>query len=323
MTIRISELRRNIEEELPTTQFVGGFPKEQVSVVASAPGTGKTWFVIKTAMDLSVGGFVFFNNVQAEKPAKCVVMCGEGGFRMLTERRTMITTPCNPDNIAIYTLTDLAEAEVEISLDTKEGCDNLRKIITGEKADICFIDSFIAFRDEDESKQGDTSRALKRLITIARKTNCAIVLTHHTRKRKRGDIGEPTQDDIIGSSAIIRLCATAWTMNVQQDNPYTSLACVKTWYRHPETLYWRLQENYDGTLRFERSLSETLDQQKTKVQKYLALASAGDCYSIEMLQTLTFCSQKAIEDAMNEIAESGYGKLGYNSVGDRTITITK
>lgn len=321
MAARISDLRRNIEEKLPATEFVGCFPKEQVSVIASAPGTGKTWFVLKCAMDLSGNDNMFMHLATIQKPAKSVIMCGEGGFRMLTERRQAITTKYDAKKIAVYTLSDLAEAEVEISLDTKEGCDNLAKIIKGEEADICFIDSFIAFRDEDESKQGDTSRTLKRLLSIARKTNSAIVLTHHTRKRKRGDDGKPTQDDIIGSSAIIRLCATAWTMHQDETSPYTSLACVKTWYRRPETLYWRLQSNPDGTVRFERATSENITEQRNKVSKFLTMASKGDVYTIEQIMATTYCSEIAVRMSMEEFAKTPYGELDHDEVGNLTIRI--
>lgn len=323
MTARISELRRSITEDLPATEFVGGFPKEQISVLASAPGTGKTWFVLKSALDLSMGGDVFCGFAKNQAPAKSVIMCGEGGFRMLTERRALINKKYDASKIAVYTLSDLAEAGVEISLDTKDGSDNLAKIIKGEKADICYIDSLIAFRDEDESKQGDTSRVLKKLITIARKCNCAIVATHHTRKRKRNDNGATTQDDIIGSSAITRLAASAWTMTRDDDSAYTTLRCVKTWFLQPETIYWRLATKSDGTVRFERATGENVTTQKERALKQLVAAKKGDVISIGEIIEHSYVEYPGAQAAMEQFAKSGYGELGRDAEGNFVITITK
>lgn len=307
MTRRISDLRRKVTEELPATQFVGAFPREQLSVIASAPGTGKTWFVIKTAMDLSAGKPMFCGMAKAQAPAKSVIMCGEGGFRMLTERFRKIRTESNPDNIAVYTLTDLAEANVEISLDTKDGADNMMKIIAGEKADIVYIDSLIAFRDENENEQQSTSRVLKKLITIARKCNCAIVATHHTRKRKRGDDGELTQHDIIGSSAITRLCATAWTMEDSKDSTYRKIACVKTWYKQPEVVYWRITNKDDGSIVFERATGENYNVMKERALKYLI--EAQGTITIERLMEEAYVDNNAAKGAMDQFAQGPHGEL--------------
>lgn len=308
MTAKISDLRHSINEELPMTQFVGGFPKEQLSIIASAPGTGKTWFVLKHALDLSIGGDCFCGFAQDQKPAKAVIMCGEGGFRMLTERRALINQDYNPDNIAIYTLTDLAEAGIETSLDKKDGIDLLAKIIKGEGADICYIDSLIAFRDENENEQQSTSRILKNLITIARKCNCAIIATHHTRKRKRGDNGAATQDDIIGSSAITRLCAMAWTMTHEEDQSFTSLRCVKSWYAQQETIYWRLIQRKDGTIRFDRATGENISVQRERALKFLVNQPAGT-YTIDTIMDKCYVDAQAAEAAIRQMCEGPYGEL--------------
>ena len=307
MAKRISELRRAITEELPATQFVGAFPREQMSVIASAPGTGKTWFVVKSAMDLSAGEPMFCGMTPKQEPAKCVIMCGEGGFRMLTERFKKIASPSNPENISVYTLTDLAEAGVEISLDTKDGADNMMKIVAGEKADILYIDSLIAFRDENENEQQSTSRVLKKLITIARKCNCAVVATHHTRKRKRGDNGELTQDDIIGSSAITRLCATAWTMGDDKESNYRTLQCVKTWFQQPETLYWRITNDREGRVHFMRATGESFSIQRERALKYLV--NSNGIVTIEQVMEQAYVENQAAKAAMDQFAESGYGEI--------------
>ena len=244
MAARISDLKRSLTEELPSTQFVGGFPKKHVSVLASAPGVGKTWFVLKTCIDLTLGGNVFFGLANHQPETKSLIMCGEGGIEMLVERAKALNYHYYPEKIAIYTQADLAGEKVNICLDDKEGAENLAKIIKGEEAQIVFIDTLIAFRSDDENASKETSRLLNRLLGIARKLDCAIVITHHTRKKKRRDTNETTQDDIIGSSAITRLCATAWLLTKEAGDTRL-LRCVKTWWKAPSPITWRIQ-SVDG-----------------------------------------------------------------------------
>ena len=241
---------------------------------------------------------------------------------MLTERRRAITTPYDDNNMVVYTLTDLAEAGVEISIDHKEGADNLTKILMGEKADICYLDSLIAFRDENENEQQSTSRVIKRLITIARKCNCAIVATHHTRKRKRGDNGALVQDDIIGSSAITRLCATAWTMAHEESQAFTSLRCVKTWFQQPETIYWRIVNRPDGTVRFDRATGDNMTVQKDRALKYFTTCcNSGDQITIDQTMEQCFVDAVAAQAAMEQFAQGGYGQVVHPDPGEYTLII--
>ena len=51
------------------------FPRGGLSVVIAAPGTGKTWFVLRIACDLSVGGPIFEGFAEETKPLKSLNIC--------------------------------------------------------------------------------------------------------------------------------------------------------------------------------------------------------------------------------------------------------
>ena len=323
MASRISELRHSIAEDLPPTQFAGVFPKGHVTILASAPGTGKTWFVIKTAMDYSIGGNIFMGLASNEPKRKSVIMCGESGLNILTERRAKIATHYDPDYISIYTLQDLADAEVEICLDSHDGPDNLKKIIQGEEAQICFIDSLIAFRSEDENVQQTTSRVFQRLITIAKRTNCAIVITHHTRKRKRGDKGDPTQDDIIGSSAIIRLASTAFTLSVDEESGLTKLSCVKSWWAKPEPIMYRLENRQDGTVRFFRPMLQSTEEQEKAIIQYLMGYDKGDFVRKSVIEDAINVTSEAVDGVFATWEHFNWAMTGRDEEGYYGVTITQ
>lgn len=313
--MKLSDLKHSIDEETPCTQFIGGFPKEHISVIASAPGTGKTWFVLKNAMDVSTGNVPFCGIGQPHAPAKALIMSGEGGLNMLIERARLLKNARNKDLISIYTIQDMAQQEIEISLDSHNGTDNLRKIIIGERAEIVYIDSLIAFIDNDENAQKDTARMLKKLLMLAQKTHTAIVITHHTRKKKRGDNGKVTQDDIIGSSAITRLCAMAWTMTREDDQEYTKLTCVKTWFEQPQSIYWKLQKHADGQISIKRAITGTLTEQISAAKKYIISKGEGTIITIQEIEDNAFVDNQAAYLAMQAIAQTEYGTIIRNENG--------
>lgn len=308
MTKRLSEFKRSLTEELPATKFVGGFPRKHISVLASAPGTGKTWFVLKTAMDLSVGGTVFLGLAYNEPPSKSVIMCGEAGIEMLVERVNLLNKKYSEDLIAIYTIGDLMAEEVPICLDEKAGLDNLRKIIVGEEADIVFIDSLIAFRSDDENASKETARLLNSLIGIARKTNCAIVVTHHIRKRKRKDEGETTQDDIIGSSAITRLCATAWIMSREKNAAFVKLACVKSWWEKPAPIYWRISANEGGIYIVRATITDTEEGHKA-VRSFLSTMPKEELIPMQDILDETSVDIAIVQSELSLLQKAGKGDI--------------
>lgn len=322
MAKRISELRHNLEEDLPATQFVGGFPRKFVSVVASAPGTGKTWFVLRMCMDLSTGGSVFFGFAYHQPITKSIIMCGEGGLEMLVERVKAMNMYYDPSQIAIYTAADLAAEKIEICLDEHEGLVNLRKIIAGEKADIVFIDTLIAFRSDDENAGKETARLLSRLAGIANKLNCAIVLTHHTRKKKRKDTGEITQDDIIGSSAITRLCATAWLLSKEKDDSRL-LRCVKSWWRTPRAIAWKICSvpGQDVTLKRTNQLEGFYAHEA--VRDYILTAPKMQEILVSTIAEETFCNPIVVNAEVETCAEQGLIQLYKRDDGNYAIMNTK
>ena len=321
MAKRISELKRNLEEDLPATQFVGGFPRKFVSVIASAPGTGKTWFVLKTCMDLSTGGNVFFGLANHQPATKSLIMCGEGGLEMLVERVKAMNMYYDPAQIAIYTAADLAAEKIEICLDSHEGLANLRKIIAGEKADIVFIDTLIAFRSDDENAGKETARLLNRLAGIANKLNCAIILTHHTRKKKRKDTGEITQDDIIGSSAITRLCATAWLLSKEKDDSKL-LRCVKTWWRAPRAIAWKIDSVPGKSIDIKRLNTLEGFYAHEAVRDYILTAPKMEEISFSDIARDTYCNPIIVTSEAQSCAEAGLTQIVRHEDGTYAIINT-
>lgn len=304
MAVRLSDYRHSLTEEISPTQFVGGiFPRGHLSVLASRPGTGKTWFLIKTALDGSIGGSVFLGMATHSPAFKTLYFAGETGLDMLIERANLLHQPYDESKIAIYAQSELSLNDAELCLDSKDGKGNVSKIVHGEKPDLVVFDTFVSFRAGDENDARDTARVLSFLIGVARANNCAIIIAHHLRKRKRKDYDETTQDDVIGSSAMTRLCGTAFILEREGENAFVALKCVKSWWRVPETIYWRLNQN-GNALSFSRpDLGENLTQARLACERYLQEMPPEELITARGLQEATASSEQGVDLAITRMLE--------------------
>lgn len=246
--MRLSELRHSLNEEIKDVFFVGGiYPLRHLSILASAPGVGKTWTIIKQICNLSRAGYVFGSDCSINNGCKSLLFCGETGIDIIHQRVYQMNEDYNDDLISIYTAGDMANAKIPYSLDTPEGRQTFDNIISGEKPGIVFIDTLISFRNGDENSAQETAQTLGALQGIAQRNNCAVVISHHLRKKKKGDTTGVTMDDIIGSSALTRLCSMALIITHDEINNENTTKCVKSWWKKPNPYTWKI-DYVDGHL---------------------------------------------------------------------------
>lgn len=321
--MKLSDLRRSISEETLPTQFVGGvFPRKHLSILSSAPGIGKTWFLLKLSLDLCNGGAIFTSLTDHEPQRKVLFMCGETGLEMLIERSKLLEAEINADNLSLYSMADFARHDIDITLDNPEGMKNFRNIVKGEKPDIVIIDTLISFRNDDENASKETSRLLRKLIGIATDFDCAILISHHVRKQKQQEDNKArSQDDIIGSSAIIRLCGTAFIMERKNNNTYIHLRCVKSWWEKPQDIFWRLRSNTKtGLLSIEVAELDDTTTASQRCRAYVSRMPEGEAVNPEMLKTACSCSYDTAYSVLMEEAKTG--RLSKQKLsGNKTIFV--
>lgn len=249
------------DSELPDIERIAGmYPRGFLSIYAAPAGTGKTWFMQYIACRLSCGGNILAGLVPKSRKLKTVILAGETGKYLLDRRLQSTCWAYDPKRIHVYDAVELQREEIPIMLNTTEGKATLITILDHEKPDILFIDTLISFHTADESKQGEMTGIYTFLLRIAKEFNCAIVLNHHTRKRSTKNPGaKMTQDDIIGSSAAVRLCSCAYVAEKVEDEitddegmPTVRVNNVKSWdKRIPEFSYSFITDEATGRIDFE------------------------------------------------------------------------
>ena len=189
----------------PTEFVCGYFPRGGLTFIVAAPGSGKTWLLLRIACDLSVGGSILDGFAEEEKPRKSLIFAGEAGSAILYQRVYRTHWNLNKENIVLLDSAYLENHGVILALDQENGRKNIEDYIAENKPDVVFFDTFGSFHSKSENKLDDMRQIIRFLTGLAQKYSVAIVVMHHTRKgssrRKRNPL---TQDDAIGSSILTR-----------------------------------------------------------------------------------------------------------------------
>lgn len=223
---------RNVPE---IERIAGLFPRGYMSIVASMAGTGKTWLMQYIACQLSCGGKILSGIVPKSPKYKTVILSGETGTTLLDIRLQKTCWSYDIDRIKVYSSIDMALEGLSCMLNTTEGQETLIAIIAQEKPDIVFFDTLISWHTLDESKQGEMTAIYMFLLKLCKAFDCAVVLNHHTRKRPANARNiRFNQEDVIGSSAGVRLASAVYIITTDEENhnngmPTMTVHNVKAW----------------------------------------------------------------------------------------------
>jgi len=247
MRIRIDNL-----PHIEPTDFVGGiFPKRQLSIIASEPGCGKTWLMLRFCNDITnqYNYCKFLGQSFIEKDRRCLMLIGDTGKEMIIDRiNNMVLKYNKPENYIFYFVADMIREKHPFLLNTEAGRGAIQGLIHQEKPDIIFFDTLISFMTGDENSAKEIGELFIGLRSMAEEENCAIVLNHHFRKQNsgKGSRGKATLNDVIGSSAMSRLSSVMLALTKDRtriDKNIVNVSTVKTWYKELPPMQFEISEN--------------------------------------------------------------------------------
>lgn len=269
---------------LPPQEFIGGlFPRKYVSLLIAPPGTGKTIFMQKFVSDLSIGGSIFDGFAEDEPPRISLILAGEAGYELLVRRGASMKWPVNPQNVKVLDQYEAEIKDIPIMLDTAEGWRNVLRLVDMYKPDIVFFDTFSSFHEADENKATEMKPLIKKMATLARNKNIAVVPVHHSRKRLAKERTlSLNQDDVIGSSIINRLVGLIIGIEpMKEDEKVLLVRPLKSWFSSFMPFTYTLKENFYGGTVVQTDLAPAaVNNSKIAVWNYLlATFSAGEWFS--------------------------------------------
>lgn len=240
-------------EQGKETVFIGGlFPTKHVSIIASKAGAGKTWLILKLLTDLSNGGEILLGASRNEPCRHGLLLVGESGLELVRERLNKMADCPNDRFFSIISRTEAAKSGLKLDLsiggDNPDGVRGLHYILKEIHPDIVILDTLMSFRSDDENSMQNTNTMLLNLQALAEEFECAIVATHHIRKRQNGAKERIDQDEIIGSSALVRQVAVAYMLT--RRGAIHVLTPVKTWWKSKDDIQYRLKDDDFGLVHF-------------------------------------------------------------------------
>jgi len=193
-------------------------PRGALCQLQGEPKGGKSCFGLYMAL-CAAKGIWPAGRLSITRPHKVVFMTWEDGPIRIKTRLLQYNPPINhgplPDNLVVYT----HSTSPQLWVNNPEGEEMLLDIINHYQADLVFLDTLSYLHNADENKSQEMKQVMQALRNCAVKTNCGIVIIHHTRKSSSGgDVGS-AQARGRGSSAIIAAadCIIDWGSRSQQN----------------------------------------------------------------------------------------------------------
>ncbi len=274
------------DDVTPDTEKIAGlFPRGYISVVASMPGAGKTWLMQYIACQLSTGGRILDGILPRSPKYKCLILAGETGKKMLDKRLAKTNWSYEPSNVRIYEAVKWAKLGVPYMINTKEGQETIAAVVEVERPTIMWLDTFLSFHSAEESKMADMTAVYQFLLRMASYYNMAVVLNHHMRKRpsnQQEGKRRYTQDDVIGSSAGIRLANAVYAVSVEEldgGKSIQTVSNVKSWDKKIPPFSYEFTTDDDGYLDFKISFdtggNNIFWSLRERLDAYIADMAAG------------------------------------------------
>ena len=265
----LDELIEDFDTDKPIEppELIGGmFIRGYVNWIVGQSGGTKSWKIIRWCRDISRGGEIFGGFAHNQEPKKCLILAGELPADEMIRRGKLLNEggelKHNKENLKIIDMKKSERKGVSLLLSSKDGKENIIKIIQRAKPDIIFIDSLISFIEGDESKYENMKPITDWLERTASEYNIAIVIVHHIRKRLTRERMNPlNQDDVIGSSSITRKAGLVIGVEFNSDTEITTVTCLKSWLKKFKPFTYKLVNGLYAGLRFEINLNpDTLTQ---------------------------------------------------------------
>lgn len=269
----------------PDVEMIGGlFPRKHISILASKAGAGKSLFCTWFCCQASVGGTLFFDREFQAEPRKILYLAGESGGDLFVTRLNHCFDARNYDNITAFSALELIRGNVMPFLNIPSNAQGMWDIISSFKPDVVIFDSLMGFMSCNESDANEMAKLMVTLKSWAEILNCAILCCHHLRKTdKKAQSHEIDQDEVIGSSIIVRSAGVVYTLTGFNDAKY--IKCVKSWWKFPEPFGFRLSNAVNGKLAFLPTMNvpeETFSTKRVKIENVL-LQGIGSSFDVKEL----------------------------------------
>jgi len=220
-----------IAKEIPRRPWVvpGLLLRRHVSVLVAPPGSGKSLLTLQMALMMSTG--MSWGGWHPRGICKVLVINSEDDSDEMRRRLTAAVDVmrCNEEELRDrIAMADQPESIIIARADMKTKTvvrtpmiENIIVTIEQGGFDVLIVDPFAETFEGDENSNSELKWAAVLWREIARRTNCAVMLVHHTRKYATQGAGD--MDSARGAGALVgvaRVVSTLFTMTEQEADAF-------------------------------------------------------------------------------------------------------
>jgi hypothetical protein len=151
-------------------------------ILGGAPKAGKSFFALELAVAVASGAPAL-DRFAVAAPGPVVLLAAEDPPAVVVQRLAALAT-ARQHALASLPIGVIVEAGLRLP----EGLDRLAATVVQQQARLLILDPLIRVHRADENSAAEMAVVLDGLRTLARATDCAVLLVHHTRKAPAGGI---------------------------------------------------------------------------------------------------------------------------------------
>jgi len=151
-------------------------------ILGGAPKTGKSFFALELAVAVA-SGQPAIGRFAVAAPGPVLLLAAEDPPAVVVQRLAALAT-ARAHALAALPI----EVIVEGGLRLPEGLDRLAATVAQRQAHLLILDPLIRVHRADENSAAEMAAVLDGVRSLARATDCAVLLVHHTRKAAAGGI---------------------------------------------------------------------------------------------------------------------------------------
>lgn len=267
INIKFPKAVSTLEPPKPVDMVAGMFPRDNVSVLAARAGAGKSMFCVWLTRDLSRGGVILQGQTIC-KPIRVMYFAGESGSDLIVSRFHKLDPKPDFNNVILYSLIGMMKENFTPYIDDVNVAQTIGNLASLLKVDMIIFDSLMAFKSGDENSSKEIMPVMTNLKRIAEFSHTAVLVTHHLRKKdRRNPVESLDQDEIIGSSAIVRSVSMAYIM---EGNENKIIKNVKSWWETPQPFVFSIVPTDIG-IGFKRQIDliENATTKRLSIENYI------------------------------------------------------
>ncbi len=151
-------------------------------ILGGAPKTGKSFLALDLAVAVA-SGQPALGRFAVPAPGPVLLLAAEDPPAVVVQRLAALAT-AREHPLATLPI----EVIVEAGLRLPEGLDRLTATVVQQQARLLILDPLIRVHRADENSAAEMAAVLDGVRALARATDCAVLLVHHTRKAAAGGI---------------------------------------------------------------------------------------------------------------------------------------